>query len=146
MASLLTNAEKNAYGQVFNNLHDTFARDIIVWKTPDRVSISTSSNYNFLYLEQPDIQNAYVPISGVFKARIKWNDPTVVHDNPEIHETIRGNTCRIKVKAEAIPFISGAEKIEIDGRPFSLVSSTKVSQLHGLFSGDFYNFFLEESL
>ena len=70
----------------------------------------------------------------------------VTHDQKDIRETIRGNTCRIKVQADAVAYISGAEKIELDGRTFNLVSASKVSQLHGLFTGDFYTLYLEESL
>jgi hypothetical protein len=143
---LLTQDEKNAYSQVFVNIHDTFSRPIIVWKIPNRTIISTTQNYNFLYQEQPDIEQSFVPESGIFNARIKWNDPTITHDQKDIRETIRGNTCRIKVQADAIPYISGAEKIQVDGRSFNLVSASKISQLHGLFTGDFYTLYLEESL
>jgi hypothetical protein len=143
---LLTQDEKNAYSQVFINIHDTFSRPIFVWKLPDRTIISTTQDYNFLYLEQPDIEQSFTPISGIFNARIKWNDPTISHDQKDIRETIRGNTCRIKVQADALAYISGAERVEIDGRPCNLINSTKVSQVHGLFTGDFYTLYLEESL
>jgi hypothetical protein len=143
---LLTQDEKNAYSQVFINIHDTFSRPIFVWKLPDRTIISTTQDYNFLYLEQPDIEQSFTPISGIFNARIKWNDPTISHDQKDIRETIRGNTCRIKVQADALAYISGAERVEIDGRPCNLINSSKVSQVHGLFTGDFYTLYLEESL
>ena len=143
---LLTQEEKNAYSQVFINIHDTFSRPMIVWKLPDRTIISTTQDYNFLYLEQPDIEQSFTPISGIFNARIRWNDPTITHDQKDIRETIRGNTCRIKVQADAVAYISGAERIEIDGRPCNLISASKASQLHGLFTGDFYTLYLEESL
>jgi hypothetical protein len=143
---LLTQDEKNAYSQVFINIHETFSRPIFVWKLPDRTIISTTQDYNFLYLEQPDIEQSFTPISGIFNARIKWNDPTISHDQKDIRETIRGNTCRIKVQADALAYISGAERVEIDGRPCNLINSSKVSQVHGLFTGDFYTLYLEESL
>lgn len=143
---LLTQDEKNAYSQVFINIHDTFSRPIFVWKLPDRTIISTTQDYNFLYLEQPDIEQSFTPISGIFNARIRWNDPTISHDQKDIRETIRGNTCRIKVQADALAYISGAERVEIDGRPCNLINSSKVSQVHGLFTGDFYTLYLEESL
>jgi hypothetical protein len=143
---LLTQDEKNAYSQVFINIHETFSRPIFVWKLPDRTIISTTQDYNFLYLEQPDIEQSFTPISGIFNARIRWNDPTISHDQKDIRETIRGNTCRIKVQADALAYISGAERVEIDGRPCNLINSSKVSQVHGLFTGDFYTLYLEESL
>jgi hypothetical protein len=143
---LLTLDEKNAYSQVFINIHDTFSRPIIVWKMPDRTIISTTQNYNFLYQEQPDIEQSFVPSSGIFNARIKWNDEAITHDQKDIRENILGNGCRIKVQADAIAYISGSEKIEIDGRAFNLVSANKIGKSNGLFSGDFYTLYLEESL
>lgn len=144
---LISKDEKNAYSKVFFNIHDTFSRPIYVWRTPERTVISTTSDFNFLYVEQDDAEEvAYKPISGIFKARVKWGDPGVVHDYKDIRETIRGNTCRIKVQSDAVPYISGSERIEIDGRNFNLTSAVRVSQLHGLFTGDFYTLVLEESL
>ena len=145
--NLLSKDEKTAYSKVFYNIHDTFSRPIYVWRVPERTVISTTPEYNFLYIEQDEAQDvSYKPISGVFNARIKWGDPTIVHDYKDIRETIKGNTCRIKVQSEAIPFISGSERIEIDGRNFNLASAVRISQLHGLFTGDFYTLVLEESL
>jgi len=142
MASLVSNTEKLAWANEFNNIHDTFARQVVAWKTPERVVISSDSNYNFLYNDQESIEVAYIPVSGSFNCRIEWQDPSKVMAWPEIREEIRGNICRIKAKKDFVDFISNAEKIEIDGRP---VQSMGTNRPHGLFNIDFYTLFFKES-
>ena len=142
MASLVSDSEKLLLSSEFNDLHDTFSRLVTVYKTPERVVISTDSNYNFLYNDQEAIEVSYVPISGQFDCRIEWQDPSKLMGWPEIREEIRGNLCRVKAKRAFVDFISDAEKIEIDGRP---VQSMGVNRPHGLFNIDFYTLFFKES-
>jgi hypothetical protein len=142
MASLVSESDKLVYANEFNNIHDTFARQVVAWKTPERVVVSTDVNYNFLYNEQESIEVNYVPSSGIFDCRIQWQDPSKMMGWPEIREEIRGNICRIKAKQDFVDFISDAEKIEIDGRP---VQSVGTSRPHGLFNIDFYTLFFKES-
>jgi hypothetical protein len=142
MPSLVSDAEKLLLGNEFNDLHDTFSRLVTVYKTPDRVVISSDNSYNFLYNDQEAIEVTYVPISGQFDCRIEWQDPSKLMGWPEIREEIRGNLCRIKAKKDFVDFISDAEKIEIDERP---VQSMGTSKPHGLFNIDFYTLFFKES-
>lgn len=142
MPSLVSDAEKVLLGNEFNDLHDTFSRLVTVYKTPDRVVISSDNSYNFLYNDQEAIEVTYVPISGQFDCRIEWQDPSKLMGWPEIREEIRGNLCRIKAKKDFVDFISDAEKIEIDERP---VQSMGTSKPHGLFNIDFYTLFFKES-
>jgi hypothetical protein len=142
MPSLVSDAEKVLLGNEFNDLHDTFSRLVTVYKTPNRVVISSDNSYNFLYNDQEAIEVTYVPISGQFDCRIEWQDPSKLMGWPEIREEIRGNICRIKAKKDFVDFISDAEKIEIDERP---VQSMGTSKPHGLFNIDFYTLFFKES-
>lgn len=142
MASLVSEINKLAYANEFNNIHDTFARPVTVWRTPERVVISSNPSYNFLYNDQESIEVTYVPISGVFNCRIQWQDPSKTMGWPEIREEVRGNICRIKAKKDFVDFIDGAEKIEIDGRP---VNAMGTNRPHGLFNIDFYTLFFKET-
>jgi hypothetical protein len=142
MPSLVSNTEKLLLANEFNDLHDTFSRPVTVYKTPERVVISTDSNYNFLYNDQESIEVTYVPVSGQFDCRIEWQDPSKLMGWPEIREEIRGNLCRVKAKKDFVDFISDAEKIEIDGRP---VQSMGTNRPHGLFNINFYTLFFKES-
>jgi hypothetical protein len=139
----LTQQEKSAYSKVFYDMHDTFSRNIVVWRHANTTLISTSDDYNFLYSQvQPSITVQYTPTSGIFPARIQWEHSWKIADARDIRPTIRGNYCQIKVKGNALPWISGADRIEIDGRPMNWIGS---SEIHGLFTGDFYHLYLKES-
>ena len=143
MADLLSSTEKLAYGNVFNDMHDTFSRKIIVFKTPIRTVISTDINYNFLYGNSQDgFDVSYTPVSGIFDARIKWLDPQSLKGYKEIKEEIHGNVCRLKIKKDARDFLDGSERVEIDGKYVQFFGST---QPHGLFNIDFYTMYFEES-
>jgi hypothetical protein len=142
MPSFVSDAEKLAWGNEFNNLHDTFARPVVAWKTPERIVVSTNPNYNFLYNDQDSIEVKYIPISGTFDCRIQWQDPSKTDGWSEIREEVRGNICRIKAKQNFVDFIGEAERIEIDGRP---VQQMGTSRPHGLFNIDFYTIFFKES-
>jgi hypothetical protein len=142
MPSFVSNEEKLSWANEFNNLHDTFARNVTAWKTPQRVVVSSDPNYNFLYSDQESIEVSYIPISGNFDCRIQWQDPSKMMGWPEIREEVRGNICRIKAKKDFVDFISDAEKIEIDGRPVQAVGT---SRPHGLFNIDFYTLFFKET-
>jgi len=141
----LNKQQKIAYSKVFYDLHDTFSRDIVIYKRPNTILISSKPEYNFLYSQQQDgleVQNDMV--SGVFPARIKWESAAnKTNDIKEIKPEILGNYCRLKVKANVLEFLgdAGGQRIEVDGRPVVWVGS---SQIHGLFYQDFYNMYLME--
>jgi hypothetical protein len=139
----LDKRQKTEYSKVFYDLHDTFSRNIVVFKHPNATLISSEPNYNFLYSQQTDTEIQYTPVSGVFPARIKWESAYKVNDAKDIRPTIFGNYCRLKVKADALAFISGArgQRIEVDGRVVNWIGS---SEVHGLFTGDFYHIYLRE--
>jgi hypothetical protein len=140
----LNKAQKSAYSKVFYDLHDTFAGTIVIFKHPNATLISSEPNYNFLYSQQTDTEIQYTPVSGVFPARIQWeNNPDKVDDHKDIRPTIFGNMCRIKVKADALAFINDArgQRIEVDGRTLNWIGSSKP---HGLFDADFYTIYLKE--
>ena len=49
MGSLLTAAQKAALQSAFNDIHDTFSRNIYVYKEAKKVAITTNPNYNPIY-------------------------------------------------------------------------------------------------
>jgi len=49
MASFLSPAEKAEMSQQFNNLHDTFGRNVIIYKESKKVNIFTNEDYISIY-------------------------------------------------------------------------------------------------
>jgi len=142
MASLVTESEKIAYGDVFNDIHDTFARPIIIYKIPKKVIISSNLDYNFAYHDQEALQANYIPVSGIFMARVSWQDPSALNGYKDIKEEVHGNIVKLKVKKDVFDFLDNAQHVEIDGRTVQFFGS---SRPHGLFNIDFYTIFYEES-
>jgi hypothetical protein len=142
MASLVTEDQKNEYSDVFNQIHDTFARPINYWKTPKRLVVASSPSYNFIYDNQEAIEYSVVPESGVFYGRILWADQSKLAGNANIREEIFDNSCRVKLKAESIGIFDAVEQIEIDGR---IVQKFASSRPHGLFNIDYYTIYFKES-
>ena len=74
MPSYISDSVKKIFAEQFANLHDTFARDIVVYKEAKKVIINTDPNYNYIYNNTggaTSIQN--VPQKFIFKARILYN-------------------------------------------------------------------------
>lgn len=143
MPSLLSEEEKEEYSDVFGDLHDTFCRKILVYKTPERVIISTNNSYNFIYTDQQEGLNVqYIPVSGFLDVRIKWLNPSDLKGNKDIKEEVHGNVVRLKIKKEDISWFENWKHIEIDGRTVQYFGT---SQPHGLFDPNFYTIYLEES-
>ena len=141
--NLIPDSDQLKYDDVFNDIHDTFSRKIIVYKTPERVIISTNSNYNFIYTDaQEGLEVKYVPVSGVIDARIKWLDPSDLKGQKDIKEEVHGNIVRLKIRKEDIGWFDDWKRVEVDGRPVQFFGT---AQPHGLFDPNFYTVYLEES-
>jgi hypothetical protein len=139
MSDLYTDAEKAVVAANLLHLHDTFGRDIIVYKEAQKVIISTDPNYNYLYNSGGSTTTSVTnkPVKKTFKARIRYD-----LDNKNLESNIGSNETsqvRIKLKKEDYTYISDAKRIELDGRMFHVDSDPRA---HGLFDVQFYTLFL----
>ena len=75
MASLLTAAEKAALQSAFDDLHDTFARDIYIFKEAKNVVMSTNPNYNPIYNQNSSLSQTVTKEvqKKTFRARIMYD-------------------------------------------------------------------------
>ena len=137
MPSFLSAAEKAEMSMQFNNLHDTFSRDVVIYKTPERVDIVTNDDYISAYRgyrQGANLQYDTVPVSGIFPMRIMWLDPRK-EENLPIENPIPGQVCRLKMKKNAYDFLSGSQSFYVDNVACEMVG---VPKFHGLFDIDFY--------
>jgi hypothetical protein len=150
MANLFSVSEIAQYEQAFNDIHDSFAREVVMIKEPKRIVVEEiDENYNYFYGgSQPgSVKETEVPISGVFKVRIMWNDPSKefnssVDGMDSVRPKIHGNTCRIKMKKDAYDFVTDSRKFLIDGRACEWVG---FSRPHGIVNNiNFYTVLLRE--
>lgn len=148
MAEFLTSAERASIAKNLIDLHDTFGRDIIVYKEAQKVVVSTDPNYNYLYgtagSTTPSVEN--VPIRKVFKARIRYDTNRSLENFGETDAQMKvtrpdaSSLVRIKLKVEDYNYIKEAKRIELDGRMFHVDSDPRA---HGLFDViQFYTLYL----
>ena len=72
MAEFLSSSERASIASNLLDLHDTFGRDIVVYKEAQKVIISTDPSYNYLYntasSANKTIENA--PAFSIFRASL----------------------------------------------------------------------------
>ena len=145
--SLISDSEKTALNAVIDDIHETFAREITVFKEASKVVIITDPNFNPLY-NTAGQTTSYVntPISRTFKARIKYEDDinrrywSEAGLNSQIKlEAIVGSV-RLKINADDYEFIKDARRFDVDGKRYVLNSTFRP---HGLFDNKYYTLYLK---
>lgn len=147
MGSLISDSDKERFQSVFENIHDTFARDIKFIQDAKRVILSTDPNYNYLYnnVRGQVASVKYKIVEKIFKARILY----IGRQNEDIFDGEAGaqikvdkhvGEVRIKVDAEGYSYLKNTKRCEFDGRKFSVISD---EMPHGLFAPHFYTFYLK---
>lgn len=155
MSSLLSEAEKAALESEIVKVAETFERDILVFKEPTKIVISTNLNYNRFDANNQNIidqnpQNSTQ--STVIKARILYNkeqpypfmNPYVGGSNDEAQLKLNESLgkVRIKVGPSGYAVLQEAKKIEFDGLAFDVDS---IVRPHGLFNNQYYTYNLKRT-
>ena len=146
MPSLISQSRQNAVTAVFKNLHDTFTREITVYKNAKAVSISSSPSFNGIYGSRSQSESIqFQTVSKSFKARVYFikNEQEFLQSsgqNPSMDKIIFANgLVKIIVELDGFEFLKEARKVEFDGVVYS-VRSGAIPE--GLFQTQFYEFYL----
>lgn len=124
MTDLLSSIDKAGIHAAFDDIHDTFARDITIYVQKKITIIDTDGNHNPMYGGQaPNGGQGNGPEYETFhkKARVKYlglQDKTYA-DGTNVASPI--GTIRLKVDSETYQLIVKAQKIQIDDRLCQLV-------------------------
>ena len=146
MASSYITADQKAFiNSIFDNVHETFAREITVYMNPEVVIMTASPTFNSLY--NADVANAantpeYIAKSYTFKARIHYmSQEQSIFPGAEAQQRIvyPVGTIKIKVPLSAFEYLKEARRIEFEGRRYSIVSDYKP---FGIFGPKYYAFIL----
>lgn len=144
MASLLSIAKQQVINSVFINLHDTFSRDIIVYKNAQKTVPSQNAQFNSIYGnagKSTSIINQEV--SQTFQARIYYLDlkEEILSDakSPASKIILSNGSVKIVVDETARDFIREARRVEFDGKIFAINSE---SSPICLFDNLYYEFYL----
>jgi hypothetical protein len=147
MANLISDEQRAYLESMIDNMHDTFARDIVVNREATKVIISTDPNYNFLYKNvNGDFTKStkYTAQYKTLKARILYEDKQREQNfDGEVDSQIKVNRpmgqVRIKLNKEGYDYFKGAKRVDLDGMRFYIDSTVRP---HGLFSPKYYTFYL----
>ena len=147
MASLLTTAEKTTCNDAMDDLHDTFARNVTVYKDAV-ITISTpSQSYNTIYGNAgATTPITYTPQSSTVSARILYgkNYPEDYfadsQSNSQLKIFLPEGKVRMILKAADYSTVSQAKRIEFDSQRFAIDSDFRA---HGVFGVQFYTIYLK---
>ena len=147
MADYLTAAQRAEYQDVFKNMHQTFAREITIYKTKTEVFIATNSAYNALYSR---LKNSNRKIKEVRKysttARIKYigtqPEELVNEFGAQVNVRFPEGTVRLKLDKTGYDLIKTSGRVEIDGELFKIVSDPSKA---GPFEVLFYVLYLQRN-
>jgi hypothetical protein len=147
MPSLINQQLMNRVGLRLADLHDTFSREITVYKNAKRVAIASSASFNAIYGTSGATNTSeYQTVSKTFSARIYYvkMDEEFLSSSSSYADAqnkiiMPNGSVKIVVDPEGYLFIKEARKVEFDGITFSIRSDGNPI---GLFSNQYYEFFL----
>jgi hypothetical protein len=143
----LTDAQRTEYQNVFKNMHDTFAREITIYKTEVGIFVATNATYNALYSR---LKNSKRKVKEVKKyssrARIKYigtQPEELINDfGAQVNVRFPEGTVRLKLDKTGYDLIKTAGRVEVDGELFKVVSDPSKA---GPFSVLFYVLYLQRN-
>lgn len=147
MANLISDTERTYLESLMDDMHDTFARDIVIIKDAKRVIISTDVNYNYLYNNVSGTFNTTVqnqPQKQTFQARILYGKK-LLEDNmdgdidSQTNIDLPAGHVRIKLNQDGYDYIKKAKRVTFDDKIFEIQSDDRP---HGLFRPRYYTFYL----
>lgn len=147
MPSLINLSRQNKVTAALADLHDTFSREIVVYKNAKKIAISSSPQYNSIYGNAGSSTSIdYETVSATFMARIYYIKSEEEHF-AEMN-TSKGSqnkiimpqgSVKIVVDPDGYNYIKEARKVEFDGITFSIRSDGNPM---GLFANQYYEFYL----
>lgn len=142
-------SQQDYLGNEFFRLHATFARDIIIYKTPQETVILSNPANSYIYNQAPfNDQVQVVQVSGIFKARIlygkkqelgNFTSPKNDEATDQINLLKQEGQVRIQVDMTGAAYLFDAKKVTFDGEIFDITADKRP---HGLFAPKFCAFYL----
>jgi len=147
MASLLTTAEKATCNNAMDDLHDTFARDVTVFKDAEVTVSSPTQSYNTIYGNAgATTPITYTPQSSTVSARLlygkNYTDDYFAssQSNSQLKIFLPEGEVRMIIKAADYSTLAAAKRIQFDNQKFTINSDFRA---HGVFGVKFYTLYLK---
>lgn len=143
MSGFLTENQKSNIKDIIDRIHDTFAREITVYKFGQKVAIATTNEYNALYKTNVNAgRQQLTQVSRTIMARIKYEkfDQTNFYQEASQEKiVIPEGAIYIKVDEDGYNYVKDAKTVELDGKTFAIKSPGKPE---GMFGPQYYKFLL----
>ena len=125
-------------------MHDTFARDVIVFQRKNDIFVATNSTYNALYARINNEQTSRTTVTQTtVKARILYRQDQKEIDIPgtraQVNVPLGEGVVRVKIDPAGYALFKKATNIEIDGEALRIV--TDAGRI-GPFTVHFYTLYL----
>ena len=145
--NLISASQRVALNATMEDIHETFAREITVFKEASQIVIITDPNFNPLY-NTAGQTTSYVntPVYKTFKVRIQYNDDigkkywSEQGLNSQIKLEAVVGTVRLKIDQDAYDYVKDARRFDVDGKRYVLNSTFRP---HGLFDVQYYTLYLK---
>ena len=135
MPSLVTAADINTFTGDFQDLFDTFKREIVVWKEPKKTFTTIENNVYVGYgAEHIKTNVTYTPQSGVFQAIVSYTDKQKSENLEPLQFRHLAGDCRIKLETPGRDYIKNGktERITIDDKVFNVITDDAVKYFFGM--------------
>ena len=144
---LISESQKTTIKAIIDDIHETFARNITVYKEGEIVSIAASPQYNGIYGRtgggQKSIQKTVETVT--IKARIKYldakelgfTDPSL---GSQMDFKLMVGEVRITVDNAGFELLKEATRCEFEGRKYTIESKGNPT---GIFGPQYYHFYLK---
>ena len=144
MSSLINSGDKAVVSGIFNDIFDTFKRNIVIWKEPIKTVTTINESYLYGYGNPANLINyTNSPVSGVFPAVVKYNDSMDAGYDSNTAAYWPEGYVRIKVQEPTKLFLESGktERIDIDEKSFNVASEMTPKKF---LSSEFYVYHLKE--
>ena len=145
--SLISDSQKNTIKAIIDDIHETFARNITVYKEGRKVLIAASSEYNGIYGRTGGGSTSVntTSVSHTIKARIKYIDAQEVNLsdgnlNSQLGIELVDGSVRITVDAAGFNILKEAKRCEFEGGKYEIVTKGNPT---GIFGPQYYHFYLK---
>jgi hypothetical protein len=125
MAGFISDAQKQNIKNIVDKIHDTFARDIIVYQEGSKQNVTPIASYNAYYKRGTEPKPKLVQNSRTIKARIQYKSlqqGDFYQESAQEKIVIPEGQIFIIVSLADAAFMSTAKIVELDGKTYSINS------------------------
>jgi len=125
MAGFISDAQKQNIKNIVDKIHDTFARDIVVYQQGTKRDVSSTASYNSYYKRGLNQGEKLIQNSRTIKARVQYKSlqqGDFYQEAAQEKIIIPEGQIFIIVSMSDAEFMATAKIIELDGKTYSINS------------------------